>query len=368
MKVIVIGAGVAGLSIGWRLVQAGVETIVLERSQPARGATWAAAGMLAATAETLRAPSAEAALAKHALKLWPDFTQEIEHASGLRISYRQDGALLVARDAAEADALMAQAVQGTEFLTPQDTLARVPLLSAEMAGALWIPDEAQVDNRALGRALATAYLRAGGTLQTHETAVRVETLADGKLAVLTPFSVRTADMVVLAAGAWTSQIDGLLSEVSPPVRPVKGEMVALTPPPGVKLPQPFVWGHDIYVVPRGPVLFVGATVSEAGFDTTLTEEAVEWLRTRALSLMPELGAWELTEHWAGLRPGSPDGLPIIGATAVDNVFVASGQYRNGILLAPAIADAMRDLILGQPPQSDLSPFDPCRFGRNAAAT
>ncbi len=367
MKVIVIGAGVAGLSIGWRLAQTGVETLVLERSQPARGATWAAAGMLAATAETVHASPTETQFAKYALGLWPDFAREIEETTGLRIAYRRDGALLIARDAAEAGALKTGHAPGAAFLSAEKALAKVPLLSPDIVGALWAPDEAQVDNRALGRALAAAFLQAGGTLQTHETAVRVEAAAGGGMAVLTPFSVRKAEIVLLAAGAWTGQIDGLPAGATLPVRPVKGEMLALSPPEGAKLPQPYVWGHDIYVVPRGSVLFVGATVSDSGYDTTLTEEAVDWLRSRAIALMPDLARWELTERWAGLRPGSPDGLPIVGATAMDNVFVASGQYRNGILLAPAIARSMCDLILGRPPQADISAFDPRRFASETGA-
>ena len=180
-EVVIIGAGVAGLSIGWRLAQAGAEIVVLERAQPARAATWASAGMLAATAETGEAPEAESQFAHHALDLWPGFAAEIEAASSQTIAFRQDGALLVARNADEAGHRRAQAsAAGVAFLSGDEARAKVPALAGDIVGALWAPREAQVDNRALGRALVAAFLRAGGRLQANEAAVRIDSLAAGR--------------------------------------------------------------------------------------------------------------------------------------------------------------------------------------------
>jgi glycine oxidase len=144
-----------------------------------------------------------------------------------------------------------------------------------------------------------------------------------------------------------------------PVTPVKGEMIALAPPTGAPLPGPVIWGNGIYMVPRGDRLLIGATVEDAGFDTSLTSDARQSLRARAEALMPSLRDWTLADQWAGLRPRSPDGLPLLGPTATPGVFIAGGQYRNGILFAPAIAKVMADLILGH--GAVIPAFDPRRF-------
>jgi len=362
MKVIVIGAGIAGLSIGWRLAEAGAETVVFERAQPGRAATWASAGMLAATLETGHAPASEVAFARKAMTLWPGFAQSLEQASGHRLGYRRDGALVVARSEAEADVLKARAAEaGVGFLSREDARAKVPGLAPDIKGALWAPDEAQVDNRALGPALATALLRAGGSLQANEAVVRIESLAAGRIAVRTAFRTHEADAVVLAAGAWSGQIEGLPPEALPLVHPVKGEMIALDAPADAVLPKPLVWGNQIYLVSRGSRLLVGATGSDSGFDTTLTAEAERWLFAQAAGLMPDLATWQVAEHWAGLRPGSPDSLPILGLSGVENVYVASGQFRNGILLAPAMAEVMQSLVLERRSPPEIAAFDPRRF-------
>ena len=162
-------------------------------------------------------------------------------------------------------------------------------------------------------------------------------------------------MVILAAGAWS----GLLAE-RVPMTPVKGEMLMLAAPSGAAVPEPVVWGHGVYLVPRGAHLLVGATMEEAGFDTKVTPEARDKLRAGAEALIPSLRDWALVDQWAGLRPRSPDGLPLLGALE-EGLLVAAGQYRNGILFAPAIADHMRDLVLGR---AEVIPaFDPRRFAK-----
>ena len=362
MKIVIVGAGAAGLSIGWKLAEAGAEAVVLERAQPGRGATWAAAGMLAATAEGGLAPEAERIFSSKAMALWPVFAESLEAASGRSITFRRDGSLVVARNATEASALRARAAAGAgTVLAAADVRAMEPLLAPDIEAALWAPDDAQVDNRALGRALTAAFLNAGGTLQTNEAAIRVERLAGGGIGARTPFAFHEADAVILAAGAWTARIEGLPPGAVPPVKPVKGEMIALAPTAGEALPQRLVWGEGIYLVPRHDRLLIGATVTDSGFDTGLTANARDWLGKQARALMPALFNWPLIEHWAGLRPGSPDGLPLLGATAMDGLYVASGQYRNGILFAPAIAETMCRLVLERYLPPELAAFDPMRF-------
>lgn len=343
MKVLIVGAGVAGLGIGWRLAQAGIQVTILERGEPASGATFAAAGMLAATAEMAGAPEPEIAFARQSRALWPGFAAELEAASGVPVGYRQNGALLVMPS--QPAALMPD----TLWLDPAAARSRAPLLG-EIAGAVWAPNEAQADSRALGRALTAAFARAGGELLT---GVTVTAIARGEVA--TAAGAHGAEVVILAAGAWS----GLVAEAVP-VSPVKGEMILLSPPPGMTPPEPVIWGEGVYLVPRGPALLVGATVEEAGFDTAVTARARDSLRAGAEKLIPSLRHWTLADQWAGLRPRSPDGLPLLGQLA-DGLFVAGGQYRNGILFAPAIADHMRDLVLGR---ATVNPaFDPRRFAK-----
>jgi glycine oxidase len=344
---------VAGLGLGWRLLQAGAEVTVLERSQPAAGASWAAAGMLAVTAELEEAAEAERALAIRANHLWPVFAAELEAASGRSVFLSRVGALLVAADAAELEVMRRRAAGDLRILDARQARGLVPLLG-DNVGGLWSPHEAHVDNRALGEALAIAFLKGGGLLNANEAAVRLERGP----AVLTPFARYEADAVVVAAGAWS----GLLDDI--PIQPVKGEVIMLSPPPNQVLPVPVVWGEDVYCVPRPHLgergkLLIGATVQEEGFDTSPTSAARDQLWGAAGKLMPSLKDWALADHWAGLRPKSPDGLPLLGPTAMEGVFVAGGQYRNGILFAPAIAQEMADIILGK--GQAVPDFDPRRF-------
>jgi glycine oxidase len=362
MRVVVIGAGVAGLSIGWRLRQAGAEVTVLERAQAGHGATWASAGMLAATAEIETDDSPDARLARHSAALWPAFAREIEEASGASVGYRRDGTLIVARDADTAAALRSRAVaaSGLQFLSSVEARALEPLLADSIAGALLDESEAQVDNRALGPALALALQRAGGKLHINEAVVRIEIENGRATGARTPFKIHRADVFVLAAGAWSGGLKDLPPGAVPPVVPVKGEMIALAPGAASAMPTHMLWGQEIYLVPRGARLLVGATMTREGFDTRTTKAAAEWLLNRANSLMPALSRWQLVEHWAGLRPGSPDDLPLLGPSALDGLFIASGQFRNGILFAPAIAEIMRDIALERARPDPA--FDPRRFG------
>ncbi|HEV2562370.1 MAG TPA: glycine oxidase ThiO [Rhizomicrobium sp.] len=358
MRIIVIGAGIAGLSIGWRLAEGGADVTVLDRANAGRGATWAAAGMIAATAESAEASGAEAEFARASAEAWPAFAAEVEEESGAQIFYRKDGALIAALTQSEAEAFKARA--GAQFIGADEALRREPMLQPGIAGALWDPNEAQVDNRALSAALVTALLRVGGKLSINETAIRFEMEGARIIGVRTPFHVHLADAFVIAAGAWTSRIEGLPPGTVPEISPVKGEMISLALPNGARLPKSLVWGNEIYAVPRQDRLLIGATAEEAGFDTSLTQIARNWLHEHAAGLMPAVQHWEIAEHWAGLRPRARDGLPVLGASAVESVFVASGQFRNGILFAPLIAAAMCDLVLNRCKPPEIAGFSPLR--------
>jgi len=362
MRVAIVGAGVAGLAIGWRLAQNGVRVTVIDRAQPGRGATWAAAGMIAATAETGEAETPDAHLARQSRALWPDFAQEIEEVSGMKLGFVQDGSLLVAANEEQATHFTERARQSNELLalTAEEARRMEPRLDDRIRGALLATKDARVDNRLLGAALALCLRAAGGRLVANEPVMRID--ADGArgIQVCTSFGIYEADAVVLAAGAWSGCIPGLSPEVLPPVTPFKGEMLSLRPPRDQSLPERVVWGHDVYLVPRGSRLLIGATLADAGFDTRITHEALDWLTERAVTLMPSLWEWRIEEHWAGLRPGSPDGLPILGQTTVEGLYVASGQHRNGILFAPSVAEILSRSVLERIAGPDA--FDPRRFG------
>ena len=201
-----------------------------------------------------------------------------------------------------------------------------------------------MDNRALGPALAVAFQKAGGRLLANEAVVRIER-REGRAAIAhTPFGLYHADALswrrAPGADCWKTR--------SPRSTPVKGQMIVLTPPPDASPPGPVIWGDGIYAVPRGP----GAGDRRHGGRGRLRHQhspmtARDSLRGAAEKLMPALRDWTVGDHWAGLRPRAPDGLPLLGPTAVDGLWLASGQYRNGILFAPAIAETCRDQILGR---------------------
>ena len=317
MRVVIIGAtGSPGWASAGGTAGEGAAVTILERAQPAGGATWASAGMLAITAELEEAAQAERDLAVRANALWPGFAAELEAASGRSVFLSRVGALLLAADAAELEVMRTRATGELRILDTRQARGLIPLLG-ETVGGLWSPHEAHVDNRALGEALTIAFLKAGGVLNANEAAVTVE---PGP-AVRTPYGRYEADAVLVAAGAWS----GLLDDI--PIQPVKGEMIALAPPAGAVLPASVVWGEGVYCVPRPHLgesgrLLVGATVQEKGFDTATTQEARDQLWDKARRLMPSLKDWTLADHWAGLRPKSPDGLPLLGPVQMNGVFVA----------------------------------------------
>jgi glycine oxidase len=314
--------------------------------------------MIAVTAELMDAHAVEIEFARHSNALWPEFAEAVEAASDRMIGYCRSGALILAADAAGLARLGKRASEpALEMLDAAQVRSHAPLVTGPQAGALWSPKEAQVDARALGTALTHAFQRAGGHLRTNEAVVRIDH-HDGRAVVAhTPFGLYHADVFVLAAGAWSGLIEADLA----PITPVKGEMIALAPPKNEKpaKPGPVIWGNSIYAVPRGNVLMIGATVENVGFDTSLTDAARDGLRAKAELLMPALKGWSLVDHWAGLRPRSPDGLPLLGPTALDGLWLAGGQFRNGILFAPAIAESLTAQLLGK--AAPIPAFDPRRL-------
>lgn len=367
MKVIIVGAGIAGLAIGWRLAQAGAQVEIFERGIAGRGATWAAAGMIAPGAELKDEPEDLTRFAQRSRAAWPGFAAELESDSGRTIGYSEPGSLLLAHDQMQADAFEQRAAQlaasgvKVEWVARHELRKREPLLSSDLHGALQIVDDAMVDNRLVAEALRIALLKR--SVAVHENAeIRGLLIADGQVRGVTCGGTTiSADAIIVASGAWMNAFGETAAGALPPMNPVKGQMICVEPPTETLLPRQLLRGDDVYLVPRPDRMLIGATVEDEGFDTSVSREACTRLLSAAARIIPDVAEWRVSEMWAGLRPHTPDGAPVLGETAVTGLFVAGGQYRNGILFAPAVADAMTRIVLSGQPPSDTRAFDPRRF-------
>jgi glycine oxidase len=366
--VLIIGAGVIGLGIAWRLAQRATVT-VFDRGKAGAGASHAAAGMLAACCEAEPGEETLVMLGRESQKRWPAFAEELEQASGIDVELRREGTLVLALTA-DDQATIAHHLEfqrrldlPLEWLSAAATRAREPRLAGKIAGALFSPQDHQVDNRKLAQALRIAAERAGVNIHEHqpvkELAVRG---GQARGVVLEDGTSVAADIVVLAAGAWSRKIDGLPPDRRPPVRPIKGQMLALRMDPADPLLTHVLWAPGAYLVPRRDGrLIVGSTVEEKGFDTTVTAGGLLTLLEAAWRAIPAVEELPVDEIWVGHRPGSRDDAPILGAGPLDGLFYATGHHRNGILLAPVTADAMARLILDEVVEPAIKPFGLERF-------
>ncbi|MEE8536098.1 MAG: glycine oxidase ThiO [Kiloniellales bacterium] len=369
---IIVGGGICGLGIGWYLAKAGHPVTVLERGQAGSGATWAAAGMLAPRAEAEPAEERLTELLLEAHAMWPAFTAELEAASGVEIDYRGDGTIVVGLDRDDADRLRFQydfqqrLGLETEWLSGDAARQREPHLAPGVTAAILSRRDHQVDNRKVAMALRTALTRAGGTLREHCQVDEV-LIAGGRVRGVRIGDAELADdTVVVAAGAWSRDLPGLPDAVRPPVRPVKGQTLALMMERARPLIRHVVWGPAIYLVPRRDGrLICGATVEEAGFDTALTAGGLMDVLRNAWEVLPGIYELPLVESWAGLRPTSRDDAPILGQSAVPGLLFATGHHRNGILLGPLTAWAISTLIATGEMPASVRPFAPGRFAAAA---
>jgi glycine oxidase len=373
-RVTIIGAGIVGLGIAWRLAGR-AEVSVFDRGKAGMGSSHAAAGMLAACCEAEPGEEALLALCRDSQARWPAFARELFEASGINVELGQEGTLvlaLTADDQAEAaHRLDFQKKLGLplEWLSAAQTRAREPHLAGKIAGAVFSPQDHQVDNRQVVAALRLVAERAGVAI--HEQApVREISFHNGRAdgLVLEDGTCVSSDHVVLAAGAWSRSILGLPPDRRPPVRPVKGQMLALRMDPAVPLLTHVLWAPGAYLVPRRDGrLIVGATVEEKGFDETITAGGLLTLLEAAWRAIPAIEELSVDEIWVGHRPGSRDDAPILGRGPAENLFYATGHHRNGILLAPVTADAMAKLILDDIVEPAIRPFGLERFSPARAA-
>ena len=358
-----------GLGIAWRLAQSGCPVTVYDAGEAARGASWAAAGMLAAAVETEPGEEKLLALTLESQRLWPDFARELEAVSGIAIGYRDEGTMVVAltRDDAEQLHFTYEFQKGLglelQWLSGGEARRREPHLRPGIPAAVLSAQDHQVENRLLGRALADAARRAGVVLHEH-CPVRELSLAAGRACgVVTDRGCDRADAVVLAAGAWSREIGGIPRSHLPPVRPIKGQMLALRMDPGTPLLRHVMWlPRGGYLVPRlDGRLLIGGTVEERGFDGSLTAGGLLALIEGAWRAVPAIEELPVAETWVGFRPGSRDDAPMLGPSGIDRLVIATGHHRNGILLTPVTARSISAYVLtGRLPES-VQPFTPERF-------
>jgi glycine oxidase len=367
-RVVIIGAGIVGLGIAWRLADH-AEVAVFDRGKAGMGSSYAAAGMLAACCEAEPGEEALLALCRDSQARWPGFARELFEASGVDVELREEGTLVLALTA-DDQAEVAHRLDfqrkldlPLEWLSAAQTRVREPHLAGKIAGAVFSPQDHQVDNRKVVAALRLAAERAGVVI--HEQApVKEISFHNGRAdGVVLEDGVRVAaDRVVLAAGAWSRGILGLPPDRRPPVRPVKGQMLALRMDPAAPLLTHVLWAPGAYLVPRRDGrLVVGATVEEKGFDETITAGGLLTLLEAAWRAIPAIEELPVDEIWVGHRPGSRDDAPILGRGPAENLFYATGHYRNGILLAPMTADAMAKLILDDIVEPAIQSFGLERF-------
>lgn len=350
----IAGAGIIGLPLARSLAQEGMRVIVLTSGAPMAEASTAAAGMLAV--EDPDNPPELLALSRLSRSLYPEFLEELAQMSGQRVSFQTQRTLqLVRREEDSRDSSSGVAHDLLPQLTTRDD-ERTLLL-----------DEQSLDPRELAWALVRAVAVHGPELR-HETTVRRVLDRGDEVEVETASETIIAKQFVDCTGAWS-----LSTTISPALRvaPRKGQMLTIPTPPALARAELVVRSHDIYLVPRlhgarAGQCVVGATVEDAGFDRAVHASDLQVLLDRAARLLPELRSAEILDSWSGLRPATADLLPVLGRVTMDeqhpNLFIASGHYRNGILLAPGTAAVMTDLLLGRRPAVDVTPFTAARFG------
>jgi glycine oxidase len=349
--VIIVGGGIIGLSLSIELRKKGASILVVERGEPGREASYAAGGMLVDC--LLETPGTLQALATASARMYPEFVHELEVESGMKVDLRDQGTIFFPGENAPEH-------KGSTISAslPVPLSELVPALAERNRPAFYL-QERSVDPRALTTAALHAAKRRGVDISSGE-AVTAVNLSDGYVkGIATRKTSYHAPTVVNCAGAWSGQI----APYAFPTRPVKGQMLYLVSPSHGLLKH-VIRSPECYLIPRsdGRIL-VGTTVEEAGFDKRTDVATIQRLHDAAVAMVPELRNAKILEDWAGLRPGTPDALPILGFTPTPGYYVATGHFRDGILLAPVTAHVMADVIEGKSSDYDLGPFSPVRFSK-----
>ena len=359
--VIIIGAGIIGLSLAIELRKKGVRVLVVERGEPGREASYAAAGMLAASGGEI--PDVLKPLAEESARMYPEFVHELEDESRLKVDLREQGTIVVSCDGHLPPGAEVLSSQRLKALEPAIEITNSPLLPT--VGRNGAPNQGQIcaaylpEHSVDPRALVTAAIKAARHREADISSgaeVRSLLVEGGRVSgVETEKTTYAAGMVVNCAGAWA----GSIAPFDLPVRPVKGQMLAVVEAPRLRH---VVRSKQVYLVPRSDGrLVIGSTLEDAGFNKQTDVNTLQRLFEVAVELVPGIAKSRRHEAWAGLRPGTPDELPILGETAISGFFAATGHYRDGILLAPVTTQIMTDLLISGSSHHDLSAFSPGRF-------
>ncbi|MGC1904796.1 MAG: glycine oxidase ThiO [Candidatus Acidiferrum sp.] len=361
--VAIAGGGLIGASIAFELAEAGLRVGVFERGEPGREASWASAGILSPAPES---PSmiSMVPMARASMALYPALVASVEEFTGASVGFRTKGTIdiLFSRDALSDLSTLIALHHGmglkAEPLRPEDARELEPSLSSELEAAALRPDEASIDNRAFTQAMLEAAKKSGAEVFSDSGAVAIRREGDRCVGLKLQNENVDAKWTVIAAGCFSANIEGVKEYA--PVRPAKGQMISLRSDE-VKIER-VLWGEKVYIVPRndGRIL-AGATVEYVGFDKHVTAGGVEKILAAAIEVVPGLASARIEETWAGLRPDSPDHLPIVGPTDSVGLLIATGHFRSGVLLTPITARLIREWITDRSVSIDWDRLSPMRF-------
>jgi len=362
-EAVIAGGGLIGGAIALELALAGVRVAIFELGEPGREASWASAGILSPAPEN-PATIPLVPLGKASMSLYPQFVARVEEISGQEAGFRAKGTVdaLFSRDAARELSTHVALHHGwglrAEAISAVDARELEPALSPELEAAVLRPDEASVDNRALTQAVLAAARKSGAEIFAHREVRGIWREKQRCAGLLFENEKVSANWTIIAAGSFSASIAGVGTYA--PVRPAKGQMVSLRAE-RLKIER-VLWSDKIYLVPRndGRIL-AGATVEYVGFDRKVTAGALAKVLSGAIELAPDLAHARVEETWAGLRPDSPDHLPILGPADIDGLMIATGHFRSGILLTPITARLIREWITEQRVSVDWERFSPLRF-------
>ncbi len=385
--VIIVGGGIIGLSLAIALRKRGATVLIVERGEPGREASHAAGGMLVDC--SLETPATLQSLATASARMYPEFAHELEVESGTKVDLRDQGTVLFLSEHhlghpgltslemrpnaisiadierlepvlkfKETDADRAELQSFRDEGAGEHSVDQIRAFFQSIPGRALHLKERSVDPRALTSAALKTAKNRGVDFSSGDPVTSIN-LSNGQVSGVTTTKTSFLSLkVVNCAGAWSGQIPPHAF----PTRPVKGQMLCLAMPSRTLLKH-VIRSPEAYLIPRSDGrLLVGATVEEAGFDKRTDPATIQRLHRAALNLVPQLSNAKILEDWAGLRPGTPDALPILGHTATPGYYVATGHFRDGILLAPITAQVMADIVTDTKPNYDIAPFSPSRFG------
>jgi len=368
--VLIIGGGIIGLSIAWRLTGIGKKVIIVEKKNLAKEASWAAAGMLNGRLDLKPSEKKLLPIFEKSHVIWPEFVTELENKSGKNIDYRKDGTLMLACDLNEEIKLknnynfLKNNKVNITWLSGDQIRDKEPYVSNNVLSGFFSPDDNHVNNRYILDALITILKKNKNNCIFKEN-TEVEEIIINKnqvIGVKTKDEIIKTKEIIVCSGAWTSKIKNIeINEA--PIRPVKGQIICLKTPNNISLLKHILWSENVYLVPKnGSYLIIGATVEEMGYDKSLTVGGIYNLLKIAREVLPAIEDLSIVESCSGLRPTSRDDAPIIGPSKkIKGLIYATGHHRNGILLAPLTSNIIKDYYLKGKIENDFNNFEPGRF-------